>query len=118
MKLITSDSIVAILPEGRMKRKNGLDKHGKPMSVRGGVADILEVMNDGKILFVYSGGLHHIQTPGQVFPKLFKKIKLSLELVELSDYKNMMAPELNENKRFRKNVINDLNNRLTSKIPS
>lgn len=118
MQLITPKAIVAILPEGRMKRKNGLDKHGKPMSVRGGVADILELMNTGNILFVYSGGLHHIQTPGQRFPKIFKKIKLNLETIKLSDYKDLMSPENNNNIKFRKNVIKDLNKRLLMQLPS
>src|SRR5690606_9625185 len=65
LSLVNGDVITAILPEGRMKRRNGLGKEGKPMSVRGGVADILERLEQGKLLFVYSGGLHHIQCPGE-----------------------------------------------------
>lgn len=44
---VSEDVITAILPEGRMKRRNGLDKEGKPMSVRGGVADILSRLQSG-----------------------------------------------------------------------
>ena len=36
------DVVVVLSPEGRMKRKNGLDKHGRPMTVRGGIGDILD----------------------------------------------------------------------------
>ena len=38
---IKKDSVVVIAPEGRMKRKTGLDKEGKLMTVRGGIVDIL-----------------------------------------------------------------------------
>ena len=41
LKEITPTSVVVILPEGRMKRKSGLDAEGKPMTIRGGIADIL-----------------------------------------------------------------------------
>ena len=41
MNQIDEDAVVIILPEGRMKRATGLDKKGMPMTVRGGVADIL-----------------------------------------------------------------------------
>jgi hypothetical protein len=36
--------MVLMAPEGRMKRADGLDAHGQPMTVRGGIADILEVV--------------------------------------------------------------------------
>ena len=38
---ISPDSIIVIAPEGRMKRKNGLDLDGNKMTVRSGVADLL-----------------------------------------------------------------------------
>ena len=31
------DAVIMMTPEGRMKRPSGLDKHGDPMTVRGGV---------------------------------------------------------------------------------
>ena len=65
---VDRSAIVMILPEGRMMRKVGLDSKGRPMTVRGGVADILDVLSDGRLLLVYSGGLHHIQVPGQFKP--------------------------------------------------
>ena len=44
---IDADSMLIIFPEGRMKRANGLDKHGRPMTVRGGIADILRAHESG-----------------------------------------------------------------------
>ena len=64
---IDPDSMVLILPEGRMKRLNGLDSNGQPMTVRGGIADILETIERGPMLVAYSGGLHHVQAPGERF---------------------------------------------------
>lgn len=119
---INNETITCILPEGRMKRSSGLDKFGRPMSVRGGVADILECMDEGKILFVYSGGLHHIQAPGDKFPSLFKTLKANLELVGIAEYKQQMQEnkELSEYKgnKFTKSVIEDMNKRLAERIPA
>ncbi|WNC70762.1 1-acyl-sn-glycerol-3-phosphate acyltransferase [Thalassotalea psychrophila] len=112
---VNDKKITAILPEGRMKRPTGLDKHGNEMTVRGGVADIISRLNKGKILFVYSGGLHHIQSPGDKFPKVFKKIKLNLEVVDITQYKYLHQAEHED--KFKTNVINDMQQRLKSKIP-
>ena len=66
------DTMVIIMPEGRMMRANGLDKSGHPMTVRGGIADIVRSIPAGRMLMTYSAGLHHVQTPGQRIPKVFK----------------------------------------------
>lgn len=87
MRAIQDDSIICIAPEGRMKRANGLDLEGKPMSVKGGVAEILQRLNHGNILFAYSGGLHHVQKPGQRIPRLFQTIRMNIEIVSVQDYK-------------------------------
>ena len=84
---IKPDSMILIAPEGRMKRPGGLDKFGKSMNVKGGVADILENLNDGAMILCISGGLHHIQTPGQVFPRLFKTIHMNLVYIDIKEYK-------------------------------
>ncbi|MEO0336348.1 MAG: hypothetical protein AAF202_08135, partial [Pseudomonadota bacterium] len=81
------ETVVCLAPEGRMMRANGLDSNGKPMTVRGGISDILWHIDDGYLLFGYSGGLHHVQTPGEKFPKLFKTIKIKYEAILISDYK-------------------------------
>lgn len=83
---ITADSLVVILPEGRMKRRTGFDKEGKPMNIRGGVIEVIQKINEGKMLILTSGGLHHIQAPGDYFPKIFKKIKAKLEIVDIKDF--------------------------------
>lgn len=79
-------SMMVILPEGRMKRANGLDSRGQPMSVRGGIADLLKAVGKGRMLLAYSEGLHHIQVPGQRWPKLFQTVRLRLEAVEIEEY--------------------------------
>lgn len=112
---VTEHKVNAILPEGRMKRKSGLDKHGNNMSVRGGIADMLQRLEQGKILFVYSGGLHHIQAPGDKLPKLFKTIKANLELVDIAEYKQLMAQHADS---FKNAVMADMNQRLRDNIPS
>ncbi len=112
---ITDQSIVLIMPEGRMRRANGLDKYGKPMTVRNGIVDILQKQNNGEILFIYSGGLHHVQTPGQRFPKLFKPIKVNLEIIDLKSYKRALL-ENNPND-FTSEVLIDLNHRIQTKLP-
>jgi len=110
-------AVVIILPEGRMKRRDGLDSTGRPMTVRGGIADILEVLDDGRMLLLYSGGLHHIQIPGQHIPKFFKTVRLGMELVEVQDYKaGVMATA--EAGDFRRAVINDLTARRDLHCPA
>ena len=112
---IKSDSIVMIAPEGRMKRPGGLDKNGKPMTVKGGVADILENLSDGGMVLCLSGGLHHVQTPGQHLPRLFKPIHMNLAYIDIKEYKEQfkhMSP------RERKLAITqDMQVRLETDCP-
>ena len=111
---VDNEKVNAILPEGRMKRRGGLDKTGQPMSIRGGVVDILQRLDKGEILFVYSGGLHHIQAPGDKFPRLFKTIKVNLELIDLPTYKEQFS---SDNVEFRQQVLTDISQRLSTRIP-
>ncbi|MBT1063248.1 hypothetical protein KJY73_06660 [Bowmanella sp. Y26] len=115
LSLVNGDVITAILPEGRMKRRNGLDKDGKPMSVRGGVADILERLDQGKLLFVYSGGLHHIQCPGERLPRLFRTLTANLEILDIADYKRQI--EQRHESGFKAKVMGDMNHRLDAFVP-
>lgn len=106
---IDPDSMVIIAPEGRMKRANGLDLHGNPMTVRGGIADILLAMKEGRMLIAYSGGLHHVQVPGR-FPRPFKTVRMRLEIVDIAGY----IEEIMRNggaDQFKKNVMRDLDRR-------
>ena len=113
---IDPDSMVVIAPEGRMKRANGLDVNGHPMSVRGGVADIIEAMPNGRMLIAYSGGLHHVQIPGER-PKIFKKVRLRVEDVEISDYRDEMM-KVGGADGFKRSVMNDLDRRRDEYSPT
>jgi len=104
-------TMVAIAPEGRMKRPDGLDKHGKPMNLKTGVFDIIRTLDKGKMLVLYSGGLHHIQAPGSGFPKLFKKFSLRLEALDIADYKKQHMPASAPTATHCSNIIQDLQNR-------
>ena len=114
MEDIRPDSLVVIAPEGRMKRPGGLDKHGKPMSVRGGIADILASLDEGTLLICYSGGLHHVQAPGQFLPRLFKTIKMNMEMLDIKAYKAQLPTDP---KKFRAAVIADFQRRLETRCP-
>ena len=116
MQLVEGNSLLAIFPEGRMKRANGLDKYGKPMSVKAGIAEILSKIESGKMLIAYSGGLHHVQAPGQIIPKVFKKIKIAFELVDIREYKEALKAE--NNRIFRRNVVADLEERMKKHCPT
>lgn len=110
-------ALVIILPEGRMKRRTGLDSKGRAMTVRTGIAEIIEALPDGKILSVYSGGLHHIQAPGERFPRPFKPILCRFEMIDIAKYKTEIRasnPEL----KFSKAVIADLTRRRDEYCPT
>ena len=111
---IGENSMVAIAPEGRMKRANGLDLHGNPMTVRGGVADILRALDHGRMLIAYSGGLHHVQIPGRV-PRIFKTVRLRVEVLDIADYIWTHMSEGPE--RFKRNVIQDMERRRDEYCP-
>jgi hypothetical protein len=115
LNAIDPHSIVMIAPEGRMMRPDGLDKDGNPMSVRGGVADILEMLPAGEMVLIYSGGLHHVQVPGGGFPKLFKRIRMQCEKLNIQDYVREMKSNLNI--PFKKAVISDLEARKKRNVP-
>lgn len=114
LEAIEKKSIIVIAPEGRMKRGTGLDSEGKPMTIKAGVAEIFEELNEGKMLIAYSGGLHHVQHPGQWLPRLFKTIKLNIEVLDIPEHK-LILPE--DPKLRRKAFIADLTQRMASKVP-
>lgn len=88
LESIKENSIVMIAPEGRMKRANGLDKFGRPMTVRPGVADVIMALPEGGMVLCLSGGLHHIQRPGEHVPRLFKTLRMNLVYLDLREYRN------------------------------
>ena len=114
LKSIRPDSVIFIAAEGRMKRPNGLDKYGKPMTVRGGAADIIEHLDEGGMILAFSGGLHHIQAPGDKFPKLFRTIKMNFSYHDISEYKKLFSQNPWERKI---QMVQDLQQRLERDCP-
>jgi len=115
-RAIANDSITVIIPEGRMKRPNGLDLNGNKMTVKGGVADVLSVLKGGQMAIAYSGGLHHIHAPGEKAYRFFKTIKLNLEILPIDEY-NQQFGEPVGSEVWKKAVIADLQHRLETKVP-
>lgn len=115
MKRIDPQSMVVIAPEGRMKRATGLDLHGNPMTVRGGIADILLAVKEGRMLIAYSGGLHHVQIPGHM-PRVFKTVRMRVENVEIADYIAEMMSRGGPD-QFKKAVMKDLDGRRDMYAP-
>lgn len=111
-----SKAITIILPEGRMKRANGLDSEGREMTVRGGIADIIEALPEGRILVVYSGGLHHVQVPGELLPTPFKTIHCRMEMIDIPTFKDSLLREFSD-LPFRKAVVADLTRRRDEYCP-
>jgi hypothetical protein len=99
---IDPKAMVIIAPEGRMKRANGLDLQGNPMTVRGGIADILQAIGKGKMLIAYSGGLHHV--------------RMRLENIDIADYIAEMTARGGE-ENFKRNVREDLDRRRDLHAP-
>jgi hypothetical protein len=107
---VDPDAMVALLPEGRMKRATGLDAEGKPMTVRGGIADVLESIGAGRMLLAYSGGLHHVQAPGERFPRPWKTIRMRLELVDIAAYRAALLARAGA-AGWKRAVVEDLERR-------
>jgi 1-acyl-sn-glycerol-3-phosphate acyltransferase len=116
LKRLEGDTMVVMLPEGRMKRATGLDLHGNPMNIRGGIADVLTALPEGRLLLAYSGGLHHIQHPGQRLPRFFRTIRMNLEVVDIPTYRQQLLDEHGE-AGFRKAVTRDLERRRDEHCP-
>lgn len=113
---VNEDVMIIILPEGRMKRADGLDSEGRRMTVRGGIADILAAIPEGKMLIAYSGGLHHVQVPGQHLPRPFKTLKMNLEEVDIPTYRDGLNHR-NDPQEFKHLVKQDLADRRDHNCP-
>lgn len=114
---IDPKSMVVIAPEGRMKRETGLDLNGNPMTVRGGIADIMLAIQHGRMLVAYSGGLHHVQVPGRTMVRLFVPVRMRIENLEIADYiAEQMAKGGEE--QFKRNVREDLERRRDLNCPT
>lgn len=116
LESLEDDSMVVMLPEGRMKRASGLDLHGRPMTIRGGVADVLQALPDGRLMLAYSGGLHHVQHPGEKLPRLFQTIRMNFEVLDIPTYRQQLLDEHGA-EGFRRAVIEDLERRRDLHCP-
>jgi len=117
LEKIDPKSMVVIAPEGRMKRETGLDVSGNPMTVRGGIADVMLAIQRGPMLLAYSGGLHHVQIPGRAMVRLFVPVRMRIENLEIADYiAEQMAKGGEEN--FKRNVREDLERRRDLYCPT
>ncbi len=114
MNRVKKGSLVVIAPEGRMMRPNGLDKHGNPMTIKSGIADIIQKTDGGNMLLAYSGGLHHVQKPGEPFFRLFKKLQMTYERVNIAQYKELLR---SEEPGFHRRVVDDLSERMKRNVP-
>lgn len=110
-------ALLIILPEGRMKRRTGFDSKGRPMTIRAGIAEIIEDLPGGRILTVYSGGLHHIQAPGDRIPRPFQTILCRFEMIDIADYKTRIDAERGD-ANFRSAVVADLTRRRDAYCPT
>lgn len=116
LRLVGENSLIVILPEGRMKRENGLDAEGRPMTVRGGIADLIRIIPDGQLLLVYSGGLHHVQAPGQLLPKPFRTLRLAFEALDIASYRERLLAFAGD-EGFKAAVVADLEARRDNNCP-
>ncbi len=116
MQRVDPRALIVIAPEGRMMRANGLDSQGKPMTVRGGIADILAAIPSGRILLAYSAGLHHVQVPGQRIPRLFQDVRMSLEMLDIAEYKQQLGLDPTH-RSFKPAVKQDLERRRETLRP-
>lgn len=117
-------ALVLMAPEGRMMRADGLDKNGQPMTVRGGIGDILATLGSGRMILVYSGGLHHVQVPGQGWARPFRSVRLRFEALDLDTYRQQIRQRLAaedgaviDPAAFRRAVVADLTERRDRHCP-
>lgn len=113
---VRGNSLVILAPEGRMKRASGLDLEGMPMTIRGGVADLLMMIPHGRMLIAYSGGLHHVQIPNQMIPKLFRTLCMNIENLDIVQYRNSILRRCGRSD-FKREVIRDLESRRCTHCP-
>ncbi|HUO85686.1 MAG TPA: hypothetical protein VM534_11285 [Thermoanaerobaculia bacterium] len=116
LRRIDPDTMIVILPEGRMMRRNGLDSQGNPMTVRGGISDIIDAVGEGRMLLAYSGGLHHVQAPGELIPRVFETVRANLEIVDIAAYRRELLSRYGPDD-FKKAVRIDLEKRRDERRP-
>jgi hypothetical protein len=86
------------------------------MSVMGGIADIFNYIKKGNMILGYSGGLHHVQIPGQTIPGIFKTIRMNYESIKIEDFISICESRSEDS--FKNAVIAELEERMKKNIPS
>lgn len=123
---IDEDALVVLAPEGRMMRRDGLDKDGRPMTVRGGIADVLEAVMErptetgdpGRLVLAYSQGVHHVQAPEEGLPRIFRTLEATLDSVPITEYVAERRAEAERDRvSFRDAVVRDLEARRDRHCP-
>lgn len=114
---LATDPILIFMPEGRMRRPDGMDKNGEPMTVRSGIVDLLPMFSGSDMVIAYSGGLHHVMAPGQAFPRPFRKLAVNLEAIAVDDYLAGFAGIEDETHR-REAICKDLDRRRDQHCPA
>jgi len=97
-----------------MKRPGGLDKHGRKMDVKGGIVDIIQKLDSGDMVLALSGGLHHVQAPGQKVPNLFQTISMNIVRLDIQEYKSQFQGSPSE---VKAKIVEDLQRRLENDCP-
>ena len=117
LEKVDPKSMMIIAPEGRMKRETGLDVQGNPMTVRGGIADILLAIEHGRMLVAYSGGLHHVQIPGKPRVGIFTTVRMRIENLDIAQYNAELLAK-GGSEQFKRNVREDLERRRDTYCPA
>jgi hypothetical protein len=109
-------AIMVLCPEGRMLRSTGYDSDGQPMTVRGGIADLLATVGSGRLVLFHSGGLHHVAPPHRRLPRLFRRVAVRLECLDIAVYRGTLGGT-GDPEEFRRRVIADLTRRRNRHCP-
>ena len=78
----------------------------------------LDVIPQGRMLIAYSGGLHHVQAPGEGWPRLFRKVRMNLEWVDIGAYREERRREAGSDAAFKRAVVSDLERRRDLHCPT
>jgi hypothetical protein len=109
-------AVMVLCPEGRMLRPTGYDGDGEPMTVRGGVADLLATVGSGRMTVFYSGGLHQVAPPESRVPRLFRRVAARLESLDIAEYRGALGGT-GDPDEFRRRVVADLTARRNRHCP-
>ena len=75
-------------------------------------------LENGHELIAYSGGLHHVQAPGEHLPRPSRRIRMNFELVEISAYRQERLREADGPIGFKRAVVEDLERRRARNTPA